>query len=348
MRVSVVATVHNEGASIRALLDSLCAQTRLPDQVVICDGGSTDDTVAQIRAYAGRLPDLRVLVEPGANISQGRNRAIQAADGPVIAVTDAGVRLDPRWLEHLVAPFESAPDPRQMPLAVAGFFLPEADGVFQTAMAATVLPLHGDVQPERFLPSSRSVAFLKSTWERAGGYPEWLDYCEDLVFDLRVNRLVPDRPTAFQWAPEAVAYFRPRTTLGRFWVQYYRYARGDGKADLWRRRHAVRYFTYLVLLPALVGHGLWGRRGRFLGWAGLAAGVIAYCARPWQRLRVVGQGLSPGQRLQAALWVPVIRAVGDLAKMVGYPVGLWWRWRHRHRAEIHWRRPKEEVHAPVD
>ncbi len=348
MRVSVVVTVYNESTSIRTLLDSLCAQTRRPDQVVICDGGSTDDTVAQIQAYAGRLPGLRVLVEPGANISQGRNRAIQIADGPIIAVTDAGVRLDPRWLERLVAPFESSPAPGETPLAVAGFFLPDADGVFQTAMAATVLPLHGDIRPEGFLPSSRSVAFLKRTWEQVGGYPEWLDYCEDLVFDLQVNRLAPGRATAFQWAPDAVVYFRPRATLGAFWRQYYRYARGDGKADLWRWRHAIRYLTYLVLLPALVGHGLWARKGRALGWVGLAAGGVAYCARPWQRLSVVGRALSPGERWQAALWVPVLRAVGDLAKMVGYPVGLWWRWRNRARAEIHWRRPREEVHAPVD
>ena len=34
----------------------------------------------------------------------------------------------------------------------------------------------------------------------------------------------------------------------------------------------------------------------------------------------------------AVLWVPAIRITGDLAKMVGYPVG--WVWRLRHRNEI--------------
>jgi hypothetical protein len=37
------------------------------------------------------------------------------------------------------------------------------------------------------------------------------------------------------------------------------------------------------------------------------------------------------ERLQALLLVPVIRVVGDVAKMIGYPVGLVWRWRNRHR-----------------
>jgi hypothetical protein len=34
--------------------------------------------------------------------------------------------------------------------------------------------------------------------------------------------------------------------------------------------------------------------------------------------------LRPLDRLKAALWVPIIRVTGDLAKMIGYPVGLCW------------------------
>lgn len=319
--VSVIATVYNEGPAIARLLDSLVAQSRPPDEVVICDGGSTDDTVAIARAYRDRLPGLQVLVEPGANISRGRNRAIAAAQGPVIAVTDAGVRLDPVWLERLVTPFEDGRNAS----AVAGFFLPDAHGVFQTAMAATVLPLTDEINPDSFLPSSRSVAFHKDVWARAGGYPEWLDYCEDLLFDFAVNAQQPDRPSAFVWASDALVYFRPRSSLSGFWKQYYRYARGDGKADLWRKRHAIRYATYFVALPALLGHAFWGFFARWLGWAGLVFGLILYCLRPWQRLAKLGRALSRPEWIAAAALVPVIRAVGDLAKMAGYPVGLWWR-----------------------
>jgi len=335
--VSVIVTVYNEGASIRRLLDSLAAQTRPPDEMVICDGGSRDDTVAILEAYAARgvFPHLRVLVEPGANISRGRNCAIAAARGPIIAATDAGVRLDVDWLAKLVEPWEHATD--AVPLAVAGFFLPDVNGPFQTAMAATVLPRLDEVDPRTFLPSSRSVAFTKTAWEKAGGYPEWLDYCEDLLFDFALNAQRAQSQTAFAWAPEAVAYFQPRPNLAQFWRQYYRYARGDGKADLWRKRHAIRYATYLVLLPALLGHAFWGRFARPLGWIGLLLGGALYCWRPWQRLREVGRDLSTQGRVQAALLVPLIRLVGDAAKMVGYPVGLWWRWRNRRRPEVHWR-----------
>jgi hypothetical protein len=257
-----------------------------------------------------------------------------AAAGPLIAVTDAGVRLAPDWLERLIAPWSQNGDL----IAVAGFFLPDVESVFTTAMGATVLPLAGDIDPDRFLPSSRSVAFTKAAWTEAGGYPEWLDYCEDLIFDLAINAQRPSKSTAFAWAPGALVYFRPRESLAAFWTQYYRYGRGDGKADLWRKRHAVRYGTYLVALPALLGHALWGSVAPMLGWLGLVAGVVAYCRRPWQRLAVLGGCLAPAQRFYAALLIPVIRLVGDLAKMAGYPTGLWWRWRNRRRPEIYWRR----------
>lgn len=359
MHVSVILTVYNERQSIGRLLDSLAQQTRLPDEVVICDGGSTDDTARVIRHYLdcfpGRLPNLRLLVKPGANISRGRNMAIQAAAGPLIAVTDAGVRLAPRWLEHLIAPWQHQPTdkPQSDLIAVAGFFLPDAKSCFEIAMAATVLPLPDDIDPAKFLPSSRSVAFTKAAWAEIGGYPEWLDYCEDLIFDIKMNELgqktaLPADPdlhtpslsspfSAFTWAPDAQVYFRPRESLRAFWTQYYRYARGDGKADLWRKRHLIRYITYLVLLPALLGHAFWGGFARWLGWVGLLIGVAVYCWRPWQRLKVLGKNLQERDRLMAALWVPVIRIVGDVAKMVGYPVGLWWRWQQRHRTEVHWR-----------
>ncbi len=201
MHVSVIVTVYNERSSIERLLDSLGRQTRRPDEIVICDGGSRDGTADLIRQYcadnADVYPPLRLLVEPGANISRGRNLAIDAAQGPVIAATDAGVRLADDWLEQLVAAWDRAVDEPDAPLAVAGFFLPDIDGVFQTAMSATVLPLADDIDPDTFLPSSRSVAFTKQAWASAGGYPEWLDYCEDLLFDFGINDQVPNRPSGF-------------------------------------------------------------------------------------------------------------------------------------------------------
>jgi glycosyltransferase involved in cell wall biosynthesis len=315
MRVSVVVTVLNEAKSVPRLLDSLAAQTRQPDEVIVCDGGSTDGTLPLL--HAEDRFRLRVLRRRGANISQGRNMAISAAIGDIIAVTDAGVRLDPHWLERIVSPLED-----ERGRIAAGFFRPDPRSVFETAMGATILPELRDIRPERFLPSSRSVAFCKSAWKEVGGYPEWLDYCEDLIFDFRLRF----QYGPFVFVPEALVYFRPRPNLRAFFLQYYRYARGDGKADLWRLRHAIRYLTYLVALPVIAVAGVVGNAS---WWALTLMAIPGMLWVPWRRLLGLWHGMTHLQKLRAALWVPIIRVTGDVAKMIGYPVGLWWRWQHR-------------------
>src|SRR5205814_2564533 len=98
-----VMTVRNEAANLPRLLDSVLSQTMCPADIVILDGGSTDDTPNIARSYIGRLP-LRLIEMPGANISQGRNAAIRDTIYDLVAVTDAGVRLDSCWLEALTCP----------------------------------------------------------------------------------------------------------------------------------------------------------------------------------------------------------------------------------------------------
>ncbi len=328
--ISLIATVLNEGESMHSLLRSIQRQTRQPDEIVIVDGGSGDDTVAIIRSYEDRLP-LRLLVEAGCNISQGRNRAIKAAQGDIIAVTDAGVRLGEAWLERITEPLLQDPALN----VVGGFFAADAHTAFEVALGATTLPLAREIDAESFLPSSRSVAFRKAAALRAGLYPEWLDFCEDLVFDLRLRRA--GGPFAFE--PRALAHFRPRSTLRQYFRQYYLYARGDGKANLWFKRHLVRYAVYLLLTPlifqagVLIHPALWGL---------CLIGAGAYLNKPYRRLptllRRSGKS-SAGVWLYCVIAIPWLRFVGDLAKMLGYPAG--WRWRLRQQPPD-WRRMPSE------
>lgn len=320
MKVSLILTVLNEGEHIRRLLESVSQQSRLPDEVVVCDGGSKDNTVAVIQEYANRLL-LKVIVTPGANISQGRNAAIRAASGDIIAVTDAGVWLEEGWLEELWRAGKWGNEGNQgnegKAVMVAGFYKSDPQNVFEVALGATTLPGVGEIDPAKFLPSSRSVAFRKEAWEAAGSYPEWLDYSEDVVFDLAMR----EKFGAFAFAPKAVAHFRPRPSLAAFAKQYFNYAKGDGRANLWPKIHFIRYFTYLAAAPLLVYAAV-----TVSPWLWLLGGVagLAYIRRPLQRLakRTTDLG-NLADWLAVAFWIPVIRVTGDLAKMIGYSVGAW-------------------------
>jgi len=318
-QVSVICTVYNESASIEGLLHTLAAQTRPADEIVIVDGGSTDGTLERLQAAAreGVLP-LTALSRPGLNIAAGRNAAIAEARGEIIAVTDAGVRLEPTWLEQLVAPFAS----ENPPDVVSGFFVADPRTTFERALGAITLPRMQEIDLTLFQPSSRSVAFRRSAWAKVGGYPEWLDYCEDLVFDMSLR----DVGQRFAFAPAAVAHFRPRPNLKAFFWQYYRYARGDGKAGLFPYRHLLRYGTYLVAGPvsmvlAITTSPWW--------WLGVGAVLAVLLRLPYTRLVPWLRGEPLSDQLTMLGLAPVIRVTGDVAKMCGYPVGVHWRRRNR-------------------
>ncbi len=342
LSVSVAMTVLNEEATLPAFIPTLLEQTHPPAEVVICDGGSSDNTLALLDGLQNRSKDhgvpIRVISRLGANISEGRNAAIRETRHALIAVTDSGIRLESDWLEQLVRVMEANwadPDVK----GVAGFFLPEVVGAFETALAGTTMPFRHDVDAARFLPAGRSMLFQRAAWEEVEGFPEWLDYCEDLVFDQQIEHLAQGRCKAMPLAEFSVVRVRPRANYRSFYKQYFLYARGDGKADLWSHRHLIRYGVYLVLAPLLArmisGAGRRTRRwGRFLALLSL----FAYCRRPIVRVWKLGRHrLSPWALVSALLQIPVVRVVGDAAKMLGYLSGWKWRVQRWTEPDIHWR-----------
>lgn len=313
---SLVATVLNEERTLPAFLTWLGAQTLHPAEIVIVDGGSTDRSAQLLREWAPPCGcRIDVEVAPGVGISAGRNLAIGRARNPGIVVTDAGTAPHRDWFAAITAPWQ-----RDADAVIAGFFEPAGDSFWSRTIAAVTTPILSEIDPARFLPSSRSVAFPRVAWQTAGGYPEWLDYCEDLVFDLELRKV----RSPFTFAPNAIVAWMGRPSLAEFAKQYYRYARGDGKAGLFRRRHLLRYGAYLYAAVAVVASGWFVVLG--------AIGFVGYLAKPWRRVWARRQML-PGPQLAGALAAaPVVVVVGDVSKMAGYPAGRAWRRQTRRAA----------------
>ncbi len=311
LEISLIATLKDEADSIEGFLEGLLRQSRPPDEIVLVDGGSEDGTVPAIERVRASSPvPIRLIEAPGTNISEGRNIAIEEAAHEAIAVTDAGTRPRPDWLEKLVAPLERDPE-----LAVsAGFFLPGGEGWRKRALAIAITPQRQEIDPDRFLPSSRSVAFRRGWWRRVGGYPEWLRHCEDLVFDLDLRRA----DARFAFVPDAIVVWDARPDLRSLARQYFNYARGDGHAGLWPKRHLARYAAYAAGVAVL-----WRWSYSPLALVGLLLGWIGYQGKFLRRLiRVRPSGRAPEQ-LYGLAYVPLVVTTGDVAKMVGYAVGRW-------------------------
>jgi len=300
--VCLITTVLQEAEGIADFLDSIVAQTRKPERVVVADGGSTDGTADIARSYENRLP-LAVIVSPGANRSRGRNAAIEACDEPIIACVDAGCVLCPEWLEIISRPLREQPEVE----VVAGYYEPQPRTLMERAAAAAVVPGPDEVDPSTFLPSSRSIAFRRQAWERVGGYPEWTSFNEDTVFDVALKR----SGARFQFEPRAVVRWRPQGRPARIFRQFFRYARGDGLAGLWFKHYAKAYAELI-----LAGIIIW-LAARHPWWLfALAVLVGLYWRRVFRRAR------RRGAVIAAALLAPVAMAIVDAAHICGYTMGI--------------------------
>jgi len=197
---------------------------------------------------------------------------------------------------------------------VSGFFIPEVHTTFEKYLAGVTVPIVEELQDEKFLPSSRSIAFRKEAWESVNGYPEWLPICEDLIFDIKLK----NKGKNFVVNAKALSSWRPRETLKKFFIQYFKYARGDGHAKLWLRRHLIRYVAFITgilliymsftisvvwLAPAFVGGMIYNLKfyNRF------------FRHFPKEKLYI---------NVGSYFVIPFLVITGDVAKMIGYPVGI--------------------------
>jgi glycosyltransferase involved in cell wall biosynthesis len=222
LKVSVIITLKNEESSIKTFLDSILDQTRKPDEIVMVDGGSNDGTVKIINQYIQKGAPINLIIKQGANISMGRNIAIKNSKFDIVASTDLGCRVDKDWLKKLIEKFNDEID------VVSGVTIPEPRNDVEKCMAELTCYKIEEINEETFLPSSRSIAFRKSAWEKGGGYPEWLDIAEDTYFDLSMKKAGCN----FKVAKDAIVYWFMRDNYRKLFKQYYKYSSWNRKAGL--------------------------------------------------------------------------------------------------------------------
>ena len=101
LRISVIVCAHNEARYLPACLHSLLAQTRPPDEILVIDNASTDQTAT----VAWQVPGVRVVDEPRKGLPRARETGRQHATGDVLAYLDADCRAPLMWLERVARRF---------------------------------------------------------------------------------------------------------------------------------------------------------------------------------------------------------------------------------------------------
>lgn len=105
MKISIAMCTYNGAEFLPAQLQSIITQSRPPDEIVICDDGSTDDTRAVVERFAGESSIPITLHINDRNLGSVKNfeRAITLCTGDVIALSDQ----DDVWRSDKLHLFES-------------------------------------------------------------------------------------------------------------------------------------------------------------------------------------------------------------------------------------------------
>src|SRR5580765_697569 len=105
MKISAIVCAYNEAEFLPACLHSLFSQTRPPDEIIVVNNASSDNTAAVAAAIAG----VRVIDEPVKGLVVARETGRQHSTGHVLAYVDADCRAPLQWLERIERRFEHHP-----------------------------------------------------------------------------------------------------------------------------------------------------------------------------------------------------------------------------------------------
>lgn len=218
-KISVVVPAFNTESTLRLCLDSL-AKLDYPSEnleVILVDNGSTDATLDIARDY-----NVTILSEPTIKSSYAaRNKGILAAQGELIAFTDADCIVTPGWLKNLVKYWEDQ---------TAGCFAGEIEAYQPTSLVekfsdrAGILRQGGTLSCS-YLPYTQTAnsAYRREVFEKVGLFVPEMTSGGDADIAWRMQKQLG---LQVKFIPEALVYHKHRTSMEGLYTQFMKYEQG--------------------------------------------------------------------------------------------------------------------------
>jgi len=294
--VSLIVTIFNEAQTLPDFLQSLAQQSRLPEELVICDAASEDKSQQIVRDFAKKAPFPVELIVKASTRSVGRNLAAKKAKGQWLAITDAGTIVDRDWLKELLKKAAA----KKVPL-VAGYYRAQSETKLQAAIAPYFMVTPNRLDETKFLPATRSMLIKKSLWEEVGGMDESLDYAEDYPLAKKLEA----KGVKMAFAKEAIVNWLPPKTIESFFKTILATAQYDVIAKVIRPKIYLVFARYLIFLLILLFFGNF-----YLIFLLIMLYFLWSIAKNYLNCK------------QAWFYLPLLQVLADLAVMLGSLLGL--------------------------
>lgn len=106
-RISIIIPTYQHASTLPRCLDSIFAQSRKPDEIIVVDDGSTDDTQEVLKSYRDRV---QVVIQANQGAPTARNHGFNQSVGDLVLFCDADVEMRPNMLADLEQALKTHPD----------------------------------------------------------------------------------------------------------------------------------------------------------------------------------------------------------------------------------------------
>lgn len=191
--VAAVIPLYNKEAALGPCIASVLHQTRLPDELIVVDDGSSDGSRALCdKLLAGAAPSFpwRVVTQGNTGASAARNRGASLASARFIAFLDADDEWLPGHLEEIerlatnfpaatfLSTHSSRTDGQGPPVPEPTVLSPDYFGILHRPLAIYAR--------SRGIFRSPSVAIRRDAWDRSGGFPAGVEASEDVYLWVKL------------------------------------------------------------------------------------------------------------------------------------------------------------------
>lgn len=213
-RIAVIVPAYNAAQTLRPCLEAVASQSKSPDEIIVVDDGSDDDTAA----LAESIPGVRCIRQPNAGPAAARNRGQREARADIILFTDADCIPAEDWVERSASGF-TEPDVG----AVAGSY-----GVINKG-ARLARCIHAEIlfRHRRLMPAyprsfgSYNVAIQSRVFDQVGGFEETYRHAsgEDNDLSYKIRRA----GYRIRFEPRSLVAHHHPERIGRYLKEQYRH-----------------------------------------------------------------------------------------------------------------------------